>query len=186
MKKINILRIVVDHFGTLRNYQTGQLSISDLAVFLLLPIAGASACAYFKITFDKDALIAVLTAFSIFAGLLFSLLLLVFSLTDKNDAQSMLFATRKQLIGELYENISFAILASIGVVTLTIIAVLRKAPVDQNAGAIAVVDRGTSPIVTFALVLLMSNFILTILMILKRMHALLTLALKEQPLRKRA
>jgi hypothetical protein len=45
---------------------------------------------------------------------------------------------------------------------------------------------GTGPVLTFLLVLLMSNFLLTILMVLKRMHSLLTLALKEQPAKKRA
>jgi len=177
MNKINVLRIVFDHFGTLRDYQTGKLSISDIVVFFLIPLAGASVCAYFRVAFDKDALIAVLTAFSIFAGLLFSLLLLVFTLTEKNDAQSMLFAVRKQLIGELYENISFSVLVSIGVVTLAIVAATasRTHP-----------DQGTGRAATFLLVLLMANFILTILMILKRMHALLTLALKDQSIKKRA
>lgn len=177
MNKINVLRLVVDHFNTLRDYQTGRLSISDVAVFFALPLAGASTCAYFRIVFDKDALIAVLTAFSIFAGLLFSLLLLVFSLTDKTEPQSMLYGVRKQLIGELYENISFAILVSICVVTLAIVAA---------AANTARPTEGTGPVLTFLLVLFMSNFILTILMVLKRMHSLLTLALKEQPAKKRA
>ncbi|MGO9590864.1 MAG: hypothetical protein ACLP3K_12570 [Candidatus Acidiferrales bacterium] len=177
MNKINILRLVKDHFGTLRDFQTGKLSVSDVVVFGLLPFIFALWCGYRAVAFDKDALIAVLTAFSIFAGLLFSLLLLVFTLTDKTDSQSMLYAVRKQLIGELYENISFAILVSIGIVTMTIVAATMHR---------ATPEAGTGRVTTFLLVLLMSNFILTILMILKRMHALLTLTLKEQPLKKRA
>jgi drug/metabolite transporter (DMT)-like permease len=178
MKKINVFRIVRDHFGTLRDYQTGKLSVSDLIVFMLCPLIAAFACVYKSVSFDKDALIAVLTAFSIFAGLLFSLLLLVFTLTDKTEPQSMLYSVRRQLIGELYENISFAILVSMAIVTLAIGAATFRHP--------APVDTGTGWLATFLLVLFMSNFILTILMILKRMHALLTLALKEQPAKKRA
>jgi hypothetical protein len=178
MNKINVLRIVADHFRTLRDFQTGKLALSDLFTFLGLPLVCAAASVYFKITFTSDVLISILTAFSIFAGLLFSLLLLVFSLTDKFDPQSMLFALRKQLFAELYENISFAILISMAIVTLTLIAGVRKEGVTG--------EFHTGRIITSSLVFLMINFILTILMVLKRMHALLMQALKDKPLRKSA
>lgn len=178
MNKINVLRIIRDHFGTLRDFQTGKLSSSDVFLFFLVPIVAASASAYFHIAFGSDVLIAILTAFSIFAGLLFSLLVLVFSLTDRSDPQSTLYSVRKQLILELYDNISFAILTSISVVTLTIVAGMRKEA--------KVIDYHTGRVMTSFLVLLMTNFILTILMVLKRMHALLTQALKDKSIKKTA
>jgi hypothetical protein len=176
MNKINIWRIVRDHFGTLRNFQTGEVSGSDILTFFALPFFAALTGAYRHAVLSGDVLIAILTAFSIFAGLLFSLLLLVFSLTDKSDPQSMLFATRKQLVAELYDNISFAILTSIAIVTLTIIAGMKT---RENTA-----QYHAEWVLTSVLILLMTNFILTILMILKRMHALLTQALKEKSAKK--
>jgi hypothetical protein len=178
MNKINVLRIIRDHFGTLRDFQTGKLSGSDIFVFFVLPLGVASSGVYFHIAFSGDVLIAILTAFSIFAGLLLSLLLLVFSLTDRSDPQSTLYSVRKQLILELYDNISFAILTSIAVVSLTIIAGMRREA--------KVSDYHTGPVMTSLLVFLMGNFILTILMVLKRMHALLTQALKDKSIKKTA
>ena len=88
----------------------------------------------------------------------------------------MLQAVRRQLVAELYENISLAILVSMES-TIT----LRGNGAGANDSA-----HSTGRTMTFVLVFLMSNFILTILMVLKRMHALLTQSLKDKPMKKTA
>ena len=75
MDKINILRII-DDFSTLRDYRTGRLSISDLALFLGVPFALGGAVWWWHFNFDANVLNGMLAAFSIFAGLLLNLLVL--------------------------------------------------------------------------------------------------------------
>jgi hypothetical protein len=84
--KIDIFSIVVDHFATLKNYKTGKIYLPDLLVFFIVPLLLSILLVHFKVQVGKDFANAVLTCFSIFAGLLFNLLLLIFDIADKQSA----------------------------------------------------------------------------------------------------
>lgn len=179
MKKINVFRIITEHISTLRDYRTGRISPGDLVVFFFVPLLLGAAALYVGMRFNYDVLNAFLMAFSIFAGLLLNLLILVLSFSERAEHGTILQGARKQLLRELHTNISFAILVSIGVVVTSIVEV---ANLRLPSSTVAF----TGHTVTYFLTFLIANFVLTLLMILKRMHILLSQALKEASFKKSA
>ena len=122
--------------------------------------------------FKADVLNGLLTAFSIFAGLLLNLLVLVFSLPQSiaesfNPADNQAII-RRRVVREIHANISFAILISLAVVVVAIVALWTT---RHNEGITA---RETGWAATFLLVTLSANFVLTMMMVLKRMHLLIS------------
>jgi hypothetical protein len=150
-------------------------------VFFATPLVIAGLALYYGVGFNYDVLYALLTAFSIFAGLLLNLLLLVFSFSEKSQNSTTLQPLRKQLLRELHSNISFSILTSIAIVAVAMFCVVQvKLPRSLPTGTY------TGRVSTFFLAYFISNFVLTLLMILKRMHILLSQALRESSLKRTA
>jgi len=166
MSKIDVLPIVVRHFDTLRDHSTGKLSSVDIVVFFGIPLAASLAAFHYRLTLTSDALNAILASFSIFAALLLNLLLLVYTRAGEDVRPDIFSANIKQFIRELSENIEFAVLVSVFVVICSLIAVVTLKA-----------DPGKAPHATLTvsviLVYLTSNFLLTLLMVLKRIHAML-------------
>lgn len=136
-----------------------------------------------RFSFKADVLIGILSAFSIFAGLLLNLLVLICGLAGNqrfggSDAAA---ETRRRFLKEIHENLSFSILISISIVVLSLIAISVMRFLEQTPGQILT----THPVVTFLLTSLLINFVLTLLMILRRIHVLLSLEF-ERPSMKRA
>jgi len=172
MNKLNVSRIVSEHFATLTDARTGLLSWGDVFEFFGLPALIAGAAIWFGVRFNYNVLSAILTAFSIFAGLLLNLLMLVFSFAEKAQNGGILADTRRKLLRELHSNVSFSILVSVIVVIVAVVAVVRVNPTPSET-------RLTGATMTSLLTYLMSNFLMTVLMILKRMHVLLTQSIKD-------
>jgi hypothetical protein len=176
MGKLNVWKIIRDHFSTFRNYATGERSVGDFVIFLGLPLAIASVVLWRDINFKPSVLGGMLSAFSIFAGLLLNLLLLICGFTGDQrfagtDAAT---TTRRNFLREVYFNLAFSILVAIGIVALTL-------------ATIAVVDdHGTYRTVTFVLTFLIAQFVLTIVMVLQRIHTLLAFEFQRPGLRKSA
>jgi hypothetical protein len=166
MSKIDVWPIVARHFETLRDHGTGKRNPTDIFVFFGVPLVTSGAVVYYHITLTADALNAVLASFSIFAGLLLNLLLLVYTRAGEEVKADMFASNIKRFVRQLSENIEFAVLVSVFVVICALIAIvsLRDEP---N------VKPHTGPVVTTILVYLTSNFLLTLLMVLKRIHAML-------------
>jgi hypothetical protein len=179
MRKINVLKIVTDHFSTLRDYRDGKLSLSDIALFIGLPFALGAIVWWKHFNFDASVLNGMLAAFSIFAGLLLNLLVLVFSFAGNprfigSDAATV---TRRRLILEIHENLSFSILVAIAV------AVLSLAGLCQLKYAHA---SDSHPLLSISVAVLLGNFVLTLLMVLKRIHVLLSTEFERPSIRKSA
>src|SRR3954466_12145183 len=106
LDKLSILRIIADHIDTLRDYRTNKLSRSDVLLFLFFPfvVSGAVTYSYGALQTSPTEIFAA--SLSVFAALLFSLLVLVYdSFRDRRtgDTLSLRFLT------EIFRNISFAI-----------------------------------------------------------------------------
>lgn len=108
--KIDIRRIVIAQVRTLRDNSTQAYSAPDLALFFGLPVVLGIAGAYYGWKFDGDVLNALLAAFSIFAGLLLNLLILIYTLSSQTEQPAALAKTRMALIKELHDNIAYSIL----------------------------------------------------------------------------
>ena len=79
---------------------------------------------------------------------------------------------------ELHDNIAFSVLVSISIVIATLVGVAQLKMKDPQNPV------HTGPILTFILIYLTANFVLTLLMILKRIHILLSIEIEQPAMRK--
>ncbi|MCK0098383.1 hypothetical protein MWU38_03205 [Qipengyuania sp. S6317L1] len=164
--KINIFRIVIDHMSTLRNARNGYISITDLFVFYIVPVGLAVLAFWSPVVLEDSIFSQSIAVFSIFSALLFSVQIALFGIFSKSRAArdeydetfvaERVEASRK-LISETNSNISYLIVLSAISVTLFLAA--------------SVFDESNQFESAFA-VFLYSHFMLTLLMVIKRVHAL--------------
>ena len=164
--KINVYRIVLDHFQTLKDYKTRRYRIGDFAIFFLVPLAVGAIVITFVGTLGPNSITIVTTSLSIFAALLFNLLLLIYDLVRKegSDQQNSL---RKQFLREIHSNLSFSILVALISVVLSLVLALTN-----DSGAM-------EKVLSFVVYYMLSLFMLTLLMVLKRVHVLLASELTQ-------
>jgi hypothetical protein len=93
---------------------------------------------------------------------------LVYTLSSQTEHPAALTKTRMALVKELHDNIAYSILVSIliVVVTMTTVAYLKMHEKPPEAAF-------TGRWVTASVIFLTMNFVLTLLMILKRIHIML-------------
>ena len=165
LDKIDVSTIIFGHLGTLRDYGTHKRSILDLVLFFALPLAVAATAVWFNVHVRATAVTALLTAFSIFVALLFNLLVMVltFLQTTGGNPDDRFIVVRKQLLREITANLSFAILVALVLVAVAIVALVRTGRDDEPVRRPEV----------FILAAGSCNFLLTLLMVLRRMYALL-------------
>lgn len=179
--KIDISRIVVAQVRTMRNNATQAYSVPDLVLFFGFPLLLGVVGGYYGWKFNGDVLNALLAAFSIFAGLLLNLLILVYTLASQTEHPSALTKARMNLVKELHDNIAYCILVSIVIVVVTMVAVaylkMNEKPPDEAF---------TGQWVTGVIIFLTANFVLTLLMILRRIYIMLNQTLEKPFIKKTA
>jgi hypothetical protein len=168
--KIDIRAVIADHFRTLHDDSTKRVSIIDLGLFFGLPILVASISILLWFSLGEPAVTASLTAMSVFSGLLINVLVLIYTVsqnvglpTQTRSADDV--ALEKQILKEIFANVSFSILVSSLTVVLLITTYFHTNDIAQK-------------ITTAIALLLMLNFFLTLLMAIKRLHYLLMAKLK--------
>jgi hypothetical protein len=114
--KLDISKIVKDHFKTLVNDGTGHADFRDWFFFLILPVLASATLLYFKVFIDKGYIDSIIAGLSIFVGLSLNLVVLLFEIAQKEKTSDL----KKEFIRDVIANISFLILISI----LTIITAL--------------------------------------------------------------
>ncbi len=164
MNKLNILPILKGHLNTLQDFRNSSLAIPDLLTFFGLPCIVGVVLVMLKFGFRVDAVSGFLNTFSILTGLLLNLLVLVFTLASAAAPMNMDLRMRKIFLRQIFANICFSILISIAVV---VTALISLAYMRSNQGAV------TGPAATFVLSSFTASFVLTLLMVIKRMYVLL-------------
>lgn len=167
IKKMDVKQIVKDHIKTLKNSNSNKLNISEILFFFIFPLILSLLLTWKKILSSGD-MSSVITAFSIFAGLLFNLLVLTLDMVRKikngrmeeQDASSQ--NIKEQLIKETYTNISFCIMLSLALLCLSFFFV------------IGITNYYIKIILSIFIYWLVTTFILTLLMVLKRIYTLLS------------
>ncbi len=188
---INVWVIIKSHLKTLKVYRSDKTSTEDVILFLIIPFLGAvSLVLFLDYRLDVDAINALITSLSVFSGLLFNLLLLIYDLlrkenskedTDENIKETPKKNTRKipkgnsgeisdedpsslrrTFLGHIYAHISFTILTAVLSITLLLFLFIK---INLPILAISV---------NVAVIFLIINFILTMLMILQRVHILIS------------
>lgn len=166
LTKISPSKIIKDHFSTFKNDETGRKMISDYFLFFLVPsIIAILICVFAdpKVII-KNLVDTLITSISIFAALLFNLLLLVFDLVQKiNDVDSKEKNLQKrEFLRQIYSNISYSIFISI----ISVILLLLFKSFDNLIWL--------QNLLCFFSFTFIGNFVLTLIMILKRIHSLFT------------
>lgn len=172
LSRINVYRIIKDHFGTLRslNQKSKRMYWKDFILFVIFPNVLAIGLAYKDVSLDKYVgnLIA---AISIFGGFLFNLLAIIYSQLEKIklDTKSTKDEDNRKLklkfVNEIHINISFNIVLSLFIV-LTLIACTIEIP--QIA-----FRKFLKELILYFNYFLLILFFLTILMVVNRIYILL-------------
>jgi len=154
LNKINISEIIENHIATLKNDNTKKTGIDDYFTFLIIPIILTSILLYFKVVLSDEALNIVITTLSIFVGLLFNVIVLIFDIIKRDSTKKI----KNVVLRELLANISFTILISIVAIIFTVLTFIKNDIAKM--------------IFTGAVYFLLAIFVFTVLMVLKRMHKL--------------
>ena len=165
--KIDVTSIIVDHLRTLRNFPSDRVSLSDVCLFYVLPVAIAILAYYSDLVVKADFYNVSITFFGIFVALLLNIQVAIFGIfirkwDSPSDVKSALSVAnkldqRKLLLGEINSNVSYLILVCCVSLIISLVA-YTKSHVS-----------GTLPALT---VLIYTHFMLTLFMIIKRVYAI--------------
>jgi drug/metabolite transporter (DMT)-like permease len=167
--KINITQIVLDHLKTLRDAETDRIHVSEILLFFISPCAVGFIAYWNGINIAKEVHNLSVTFFGIFIALLLNMQVAMFGIyqrkqippTDPRLLQKFESTAedRRVLLGEINANISYLILFCC--LSLVIFFGFYAIPLENS------VSSGASVLIYF-------HFLLSLLMIVKRSHALFT------------
>jgi hypothetical protein len=167
-KRIDIVRIIKDHFKTLRRLDSDKKSIywKDFVLFLVFPIFLGTFLVYQEISI-QEYVGNLIAAISIFGGFLFNLLAIIYSQIDKikTDAQNENSSLKKRFINEIHINISYSIVLSL-IIVVALLASTSTLPAYKFDWLVKNIFLG-------CIYFLLINFLLTLLMVLNRVYILL-------------
>ncbi len=175
--KLNVSEIIIGHFKTLSNSQ-GEIVKTDIFVFYIIPVLLAIFSIYLSCNLQKDISALLVNFGAIFTALLLSVLVLVYDQESKIEqirSSDSLYLVKKRLLRDLYYNISYSILSSIFLVLLCFI----HRVVDGLSSQIHIFSfyfefKYDVYLATPLVVFITTNIFLNIIMVVKRMHVLLT------------
>ena len=164
--KADILPIIKAHMGTMSSARTGSPSIADYVFFFGIPVILGGILVATGFGFRVDAVTGFLNAFAILTGLLLNLLVLVFTIsvsTAGSDRPDI--PLRRRVLKEIFTNVCYCIIVAIIATgtALTGLSYMRSVPGAQTG-------KGA----TFLLCALTTNFVFSLMMILKRMYKLIS------------
>lgn len=146
----------------------GKTLKSDYFIFFDVPSIIAIIAFILVKSFNTDTVMALLTSFSIFVALLLNLLVVLFAVNKdvntqkaQNKAEPYHFKDRIKYLKELHDSICFGILVS-----FTIVILLGIYSINFFPGS------ALNPIIILIIYYISTMFILTMLVVLKRMHIL--------------
>lgn len=176
--KINVANIVLGHIATLAD-PSGKRSLMDYVTFFAVPSFFAIISCIAGYSLNKDVSSMLVNFGAIFTALLLSVLVLVYDQESKLAAVKNidpLYEAKKNLLRQLYYNICFSVISSIVLVGLcfahsVLDGVVSAFNFDGFGFSLNYAKYIFTPLVIFVVV----NLMLTILMIVKRMHAMLTI-----------
>ena len=166
LDKVNITKIVRDHLGTLKDNSTRKFRTLDFLLFFLVPLFVAVGFVLLLGALPTNLIGVIATSLSIFTALLLNLLLLAYNITRSSESPSDegIGEMREKLFHEIFSNIAFAVLVAL----VTVGCVLIFGVVSDCASQL------TTAVLSGVIYYLGTLFLLTLLMLLKRVYALLS------------
>jgi hypothetical protein len=152
--KINVWKVIVSHFKTLVNHNTRKPGLDDWCIFLIIPVVVASLLVWFKKDVSTNTVNLIITSLSIFVGLLINVLVLVFSLLQKEkDSKLKVIVLRETIVNITY------------VIIISVISILFCFCMNFDNYVLRL-------LITFLIYLLTVHFFVTLMMVVKRMYSL--------------
>ncbi|WP_148265881.1 hypothetical protein [Oceanimonas sp. GK1] len=181
--KINVFHIVRGHFKSLHEGQGIAGILADYSTFLLVPFSFSLFGYFLDLKADNNIISLSVNFGAIFTALLMSVLVLVYDQESKlkekmceggddySTYHSPMSGVRLKLMSQLYLNISYCIVVSISLVAVSALSLLYTSVPEPIKGKISfdLLEILFTPIMVFIL----SHLIFTILMVVKRIYALL-------------
>lgn len=174
-EKIDTIQIIKDHIDTLYDYKTKNKRPADIILFFGIPIIISFILPLFKIFISTNLANILITSLSVFAALLFNLLLLLFDALEKQKekckyryedgtVESRELTKHENLIRtfmqEIFSNISFGIFISVLAIVFLLLTQMISVPYFSIFFQVC----------SYYLAI---QFILTLFLVLKRIHLLL-------------
>lgn len=186
LNKINVKSIVQDHVRTLHITGSKKVHVWDIVLFYVFPTAVMLASLLgLGLRVSESLANALFTGVSIFAGLLFNVQILIYDnirhVKTTDEELPAVTRYRRFLFNELFSNVSYAIfvclvmMVLIGLFNLTFEGGWLESVRHQIEGWL-------DPIaltVQFLVLTVALHFILTMFMVLKRVHLLLKNEMKQ-------
>lgn len=179
--KINIWSIISGHIKTLSDASTGKVSILDYFTFYITPLTVAVLFSFFGIKVTSDANSLLVNFGAIFTALLLSVLVLVYDQGEKlrdvvGVSRQHNIDLKRNLLEQLYFNICYAIVTSVALVFLCLVYTFLSDKVCLfSIGPLNLSVDFKLHLVSPLILMVVMNLLLTILMVVKRMHTLLTI-----------
>lgn len=168
--KTSVTQIVHDHFDTLRDSRTSKPKLRDYLTQFGLPLAVAVVAPLlgFRLV-ETGQLIAGL---AVFAGFTFGLLIFVFQLrlSITNDPRLHADNLLKELVDQLFANITYALVVALATVAAAVVSVSIQWPGNPLPAG------WTGGIETAVMLFLTLHYVLTMAMCAKRLRRAYRLA----------
>jgi len=176
---IDIRAIIKKHYETLRSDAPIRFI---LLLFLFLPLLVAASLIYYDKLLNCTAVGNLTTAYTLFTGFLLSIIFLLFDAENKLEHDASNYDEKKLLLNHLYANTLYALFISIVTFVMLIAMTITGLGMDINNGVnlSLYIENGMPPqntlpdyplmVVSFIVYFLISHFIMTLLMILKRLY----------------
>lgn len=161
--KINLFSIVRAHFNTLRDPQTKKRSVADWLTFYAGPVVGALLLMRLHLRINNDYVNIIVSMLSIFVGLLLNMIVVLFDIIRSEQKR----ANKVTVLEEVLANISFTIVLSIFTIGVVLLTQLNFGRPEWQP----YIEDGRE-VVNFISFVFLILFLLTLLMVVKRMYLL--------------
>ena len=165
--KANVFHIFMAHLDTLKVNDEARYHRPDILLFFILPLLIAAMAWAFGGVIENDTFSVSISVFSIFSALLLNVQIALFGISQREwkfesdqlsaELRKEKLEERRELLGELNTNISYLVVVSCFAVTVFLIFYIVKMTDDLE---------------TAISIWLYTHFFLTLLMVIKRAHAL--------------
>lgn len=162
LSKVNVSDIVSNHIKTLVNANTSKPSLEDWIIFLFIPMATALVVGWFQLEISEGLANTLITILAIFVGLLMNVIVLLFDIVKRDEEKNNI---KNVVLRETLSNISYTILVSLVTIIFTLASYIEEQIITQVASVI--------------IMFLMTHVVMTLLMVIKRMHALFANEMNE-------
>ncbi|WP_448140249.1 hypothetical protein [Sphingopyxis fribergensis] len=174
--KINILSIVKDHWSTLYDARSNSRSLTDVIVFYGVPTATSIAAWNYGFSSNQNIYNVSITFFGIFVALLLNIQVAIFGIFQRKweysdderieKLQKEVIRDRRRLLIEVNINLSYLIVICCAALFISLLSFVQE------------YDKGAVPAL---MIFLYTHFLLTLLMVVKRAHALFHKEYRDSP-----